>query len=360
MKTKHLHSILATILLPLGSAFGHESGATTWTGVNSSDWADEDNWTTVTAPVTGEAPTGRGIRINVGASGNLTPPELIYAAAQDHTIYNISNNRALVIGNGSGTNGTVTFTGGIFDSQGRDADAIANGGGSGTINISGGQYTNVNDGSSLFTLGLNFGGTATLNVNEGSFTTGTLQVGEGAASGGTVNGIVNLNGGVLEVANFARRATAANSTINFNGGTLRASDDNASYMGTADVNTARVQADGAIIDTNGLAFLLGAPSPDVSALGLLPVPTADNGALVLTFQMRNADARGSAVLKLQHSSDLDDSWATVAIPDTSGGPTSGVTFAINPGTPLNSVTATIASSEAANGRLFARLEGEKP
>lgn len=522
---------LAAAMLSMGSAYGHTSGATTWTGANSSDWADDDNWTTATAPVTGEAPTGRGIRINVGASGNTTPPELIYAAAQGHTIYNISGNRALVIGNGSGTNGTVTITGGLFDSQGSQNDVIANGGGSGTINISGGHYTNVNAGSNTFALGLNFGGTATLNINEGSFTTGILTVGESGTSSTT--GIINLNGGVLEIGDFVKRQSGDSSTINFNGGTLRARGaDNASFMGTADVNTARVEADGAVIDTNGfditigqaliegitegggltkqgegtltlggentykgetliyegtlaltgatqdtasitfaeasdgvlgfditspvtassaavnldngtilvlgtpaaasytlltadsitgtpvlseavgdytlqivddtelrlvsdsaptdpyldwageglpfdgdasgdgisngLAFLLGAADPQEDALSRLPEPTEENGALVLTFQMRNAGARGTAVLNLQYSSDLGitDSWTTVVVPETTPEPQAAdVTFMISAnegGSGLNDVVATIAASEAGSGKLFARLQGDNP
>jgi hypothetical protein len=117
--------------------------------------------------------------------------------------------------------------------------------------------------------------------------------------------------------------------------------------------------------SNGLAFLLGAEGPNANALGLLPAVSEDSedpGSLVMAFLMRNSTARGSAVLNLQHSSDLgtEDLWTTVAVPETSDGPTSGVTFDIIPGDPLNSVTATIASSEADAGKLFGRLEGSSP
>ncbi len=542
MKTTHplgaFLLLISTLLLPLGTTNAHTTGATTWTGANSSDWADDENWTTATAPVTGEAPTARGIRINIGATSpnHPTPPELIYSSAQGDTIYNIASNRALVIGNGSGTNGTVTFTGGTFDSQGTQNDAMSNGGGTATLNISGGHYTNVNGGSTTFTLGLNFGGTATLNVNNGSFTTGTLSVGEGTASGGAVNGIVNLNSvvidevtheGILAVGNFSRRASPAVSTINFNGGILRASDDNPDYMREADVNTARVEEMGAKIDTNGfditigraliegttegggltkkgegtltlggentytgateieagtlvltgatqatvsisfasesdgvlgldiaspvtassaavnltngtirvlgtpaansytlltaasiaddpvlaeniegyslqvvgntelrlvsdnptadpylawagegvlfaddsngdgvsngLAFLLGAADPDVSALVLLPTASEDAGKLTLAFSMLNSTARGDAALAIEHSNSLETgSWTTVPVPDADGETVNGnVTFNITLGSPLNTVTATI-SSAAANGtgKLFGRLKAE--
>lgn len=106
--------------------------------------------------------------------------------------------------------------------------------------------------------------------------------------------------------------------------------------------------------TNGLAFLLGAASPNASVQ--LPGASPNNGALVLTFQMRNAAARGTAKLNLQYSNILtSDSWTTIPVPDTTPDPqAANVSFTITPGDPLNTVTATIASSQALNGKLFAR------
>lgn len=110
--------------------------------------------------------------------------------------------------------------------------------------------------------------------------------------------------------------------------------------------------------TNGLAFLLGAANPTASALNKLPTISHSGGGWVMTFSMRNAIARGTAVLSLQHSSDLasSDPWTSVTVPDTSGGPFSGVTFTVTPGDPLNNVPATIQSSQAAGGILFGRLQ----
>lgn len=114
--------------------------------------------------------------------------------------------------------------------------------------------------------------------------------------------------------------------------------------------------------SNGLAFLLGAANPNANALGLLPTPAQSGGGLVLTFKMRNAANRGGATLSLQHSSDLGitDLWTSVAVPETSGGPLSGITFTVTPGDPLNNVVATIHSSQAAGGHLFGRLQGQNP
>jgi fibronectin-binding autotransporter adhesin len=114
--------------------------------------------------------------------------------------------------------------------------------------------------------------------------------------------------------------------------------------------------------TNGLAFLLGAASPAESALNKLPTITQSGGGLLMTFSMRNPAARGTATLSLQHSSDLGiaDAWTSVVVPDTTGGPFSGVNFSVTPGDPLNSVQATIESGQAASGKLFGRLQGQNP
>lgn len=110
---------------------------------------------------------------------------------------------------------------------------------------------------------------------------------------------------------------------------------------------------------NGLAFLLGAQDVDVNANGLLPAPTQSGGALTLTFSMRNAAARGTASLQVQHSSDLGitDAWSTlVTVPDADD-TVGGIVFDITDGTPLNGVIATIpASGNAAGGRLFGRVK----
>lgn len=114
--------------------------------------------------------------------------------------------------------------------------------------------------------------------------------------------------------------------------------------------------------SNGLAFLLGAANPSVNALGLLPTSVQSSGGLVLNFKMRNVAARGGALLRLQHSSDLGitDAWTTVTVPDASSGPLSGVNFTVTPGDPLNDVQATISVGEASGGRLFGRLQGQNP
>jgi len=113
---------------------------------------------------------------------------------------------------------------------------------------------------------------------------------------------------------------------------------------------------------NGLAFLLGATNPNVSALDKLPIVTQSSGNLTLVFSMLNAASRGSAALNVEHSNDLgiSDPWTAVAVPDVNAGPVSGVTFVVTPGSPSNSVTATISSSESVSGKLFGRLKAVNP
>ena len=113
---------------------------------------------------------------------------------------------------------------------------------------------------------------------------------------------------------------------------------------------------------NGLAWLLGAASPNADALSLLPVPTVTAGGLKLNFNMLNAANRGTATLSVAHSSDLGigDPWTAVLVPETSGGPTNGVTFTVTPGSPTNAVEAVISDSEAAAGKLFGRLSATGP
>ena len=116
---------------------------------------------------------------------------------------------------------------------------------------------------------------------------------------------------------------------------------------------------------NGLAWLLTAASPSENANGLLPAATANVGALVMEFDCLPGSERGTAVLSLEHSSNLgiSDPWTTVEVPGVVGNTTvGGVNFVVTDpdpaGGPLN-VVATIQSSEAAAGKLFGRLQGTR-
>jgi fibronectin-binding autotransporter adhesin len=157
-------------------------------------------------------------------------------------------------------------------------------------------------------------------------------------------------------------AGPATGTLRINGKNLElvvdvptAADPFLAWAGSASFD-ADANGDGV---TNGLAWLLGAASPSANAIGLLPTTTQTAGGLQLTFSMLKAANRGTASLQLEHSSDLGlaDPWTSVAVPSASGGPTSGVTFVVTPGTTLDTVQVTISDSQAAEGKLFGRLKG---
>jgi len=111
--------------------------------------------------------------------------------------------------------------------------------------------------------------------------------------------------------------------------------------------------------SNGLAFLLGAADPDVSALGLLPQVSENNGDLVLEFDCIAGDERGDAALSVQYSNDLGnlDAWVGALVPGVVGNTTVGsVNFVATENGDLIHIVATIDSGEADAGKLFGRLQ----
>jgi autotransporter-associated beta strand protein len=251
--------LAASIALPTGMVNGQfTSGAANWLGGTSGDFADAANWSTTNAPVSGGGDADPQliypvrINLNSGASGNT----LIYSAAQGHTIYTGQSGR--VMGASSNAGGSMTITGGIFESRatGSGSDFIGfNGANTGTwsLTIDGGTYTASDSGMS-FRLGYT-GGTQTahLNVKNGHFDAGGIRWGWNNSSTG-ITGTINLEGGTLTTGSFAESNTTAgaiSSTINFNGGMLRARSSSASFMTATAVDTANVLSGGAKIDTNG-------------------------------------------------------------------------------------------------------------
>ncbi|MCH7227034.1 fibronectin type III domain-containing protein [Haloferula sp. A504] len=115
---------------------------------------------------------------------------------------------------------------------------------------------------------------------------------------------------------------------------------------------------------DGMAFLLGASSPDQNATGLLPATSTDgSGGLQMSFTMLKPDNSAPAVLSLEHSGDLgvSDAWASVDVPGSTS-IVGGVDFNVseNAGdSTKNDVVATIPSAgNASNGKLFGRLAGQ--
>ena len=114
---------------------------------------------------------------------------------------------------------------------------------------------------------------------------------------------------------------------------------------------------------NGMAWMLGATDKNANATSLLPTVSQSGGGLVLTFDCLSAANRGTAVLNVQHSSDLDiiDPWADALVPGTEpeNVTVSGVNFVTSANTPLIHVVATIPAGNAVAGKLFGRLNVQK-
>ncbi len=110
---------------------------------------------------------------------------------------------------------------------------------------------------------------------------------------------------------------------------------------------------------DGMAWLLGAQSPNENAQSLTPPANQSNGNLVAHFKVLNATKRGSAVLQLEYSGNLG-TWTSVTVPDSSGS-VGIVEFAITPNGDFNEVSATIPASAAnGTGKVFLRLRGLLP
>jgi autotransporter-associated beta strand protein len=110
---------------------------------------------------------------------------------------------------------------------------------------------------------------------------------------------------------------------------------------------------------DGMAFLLGVANPDDDANGSLPTLTETGGNLVMQFNCLPTADRGTAELRVAHSSTLASFTTTVdQVPDADDAvPDNDVTFVVDTVSeaPLNKITATIGSGAAAGGKLFGRL-----
>ncbi len=132
------------------------------------------------------------------------------------------------------TGGTVNFNSGANDLW------MANNGGSSTMTITGGSYTQ--SGGGAIRMGVRAG--ATLTVGGTAFvSSGGIIFGHGSTGGGVDT--VNLNGGTLQVGYVTKQSGTPD--FKFNGGTLLASASSTTFM--QGLNAAYVLDGGAVIDT---------------------------------------------------------------------------------------------------------------
>lgn len=150
------------------------------------------------------------------------------------------------IGSGNGATGIFTQTGGTvlmnagYPVVGRYA------GGSGTLSVSAGSFTQIGGGGGFLIIGEE--GTGTLTVSG----TGLVDVqGDHLQLGhlATGSGIVNLNGGTIR-ANYVNHGPGA-AQFNFDGGTLIARADSADFIRGFGVGNLNILPGDGTIDTNG-------------------------------------------------------------------------------------------------------------
>ncbi|MFZ9937544.1 MAG: beta strand repeat-containing protein [Luteolibacter sp.] len=249
--------------------------------------------------------------------------------------------------------GTLSIAGSL------DISALA--GGTGTLNYELNALAGTSDriavtgSATIGTLGFtDFVFTDLGGLENGTYTLITTTTGiTGAIDGGDSSGSIGSGGtGTLQI-----DGTGKNLELVVSG--LGASTPYQTWAGGA-VFSADDNGDGV---ANGLAFLLGAANPSENAIGRLPTVTESGGALILNFNCLPIAARGTATLKVAHSTNLAAWTATVdQVPDANDPvPDNNVTFVVGAGPAgppaLNSVTATIGSAAAGGGgKLFGRLE----
>jgi fibronectin-binding autotransporter adhesin len=103
------------------------------------------------------------------------------------------------------------------------------------------------------------GGTVTFYSDDGVTVGGTGVLDMQEASGTGAVDTYNLYGGTLTVPQIISSQTNGLRTFNFSGGVLQAAGNSTAFMAKGVANAANVQANGAIIDTNGFAITIGQP-----------------------------------------------------------------------------------------------------
>lgn len=241
---------------------------------------------------TGDGNGNNGLQLDSGATMNVSAGTIVFT----------NNNRAFIQTstiNVSG--GALTISNALFAQQ---TSAVSN------VNVSAGSLTLgsstrfANNGTATLTVsgtgavtwangsyGLSENGTANVVMNGGTLnmtSSGSsyfyLNGGNSAASNvSSVVSTISFNAGILSTRGFAMNtASGANSAgsnrlaeLRFNGGTLKATDNNgaSNFIPDSANLTSKVQAGGAVIDTNGFNITIADNLEHDTALG----GTADGG-----------------------------------------------------------------------------------
>ncbi|MEO5916094.1 MAG: autotransporter-associated beta strand repeat-containing protein [Luteolibacter sp.] len=272
-------------------SIGENSGTTAG---NSAVNISGGTWTNNGAQLTvgGESNGGGGVgRATLSLSGNgvITNNSELWIGQNTGSVgvFNMSAGTVsqvgwVAVGRGNGT-GTMNMTGGNFTKTVANTNAtIIGASGAGTLNQTAGAISVLNGETwvgetkaGVWTMSGGTAGVLVLNVGQDAAGTGTLTL-QNAASGltgalangggtevltatavtigrlATSTGTINLDGGTLAVNTVAKGAGTG--TFNFNGGKLQARTATATFMGG--LTNAFVKAGGAVIDTNGNAVTI--------------------------------------------------------------------------------------------------------
>jgi len=307
------------------------------------------DWTGGTLNITGTFVSGSSLRFGDGTGTGLTSGQLNSISATGWSGFGLDGSGFL----------TATFGGGspeIAVEQPALTD-IANGGSQGFPTVTLGSNTSL-------TFTIRNTGTAALNLsgsplvavsgtNAGDFTVTAVPTTPVTSGGGTTTFTVQFapsgagaRSALLTIANSD--SDESTFTINVSGTGQTVYD---AWSGGAVFNS-DPNGDGV---KSGLAWILGAAGPNVSALDKLPTVSTSGGNMILTFKRIQASINANTALTIEVGTTLA-AWPTIyTVGADTAGSTVGVTVAQN--TPIagtDTVTLTVAQSPDA--KKFARLK----
>ncbi|MBN8417686.1 MAG: autotransporter-associated beta strand repeat-containing protein [Verrucomicrobia bacterium] len=258
---------------------------------------------TVTHSGSGDGNGNNGLLLDTGATMNVSAGTVVFT----------NTNRAFIqTSTINVTGGSLTINNALFAQQ---TSAVSN------VNVSAGSLTLgsstrfANNGTATLTVsgtgavtwangsyGLSENGTANVVMNGGTLNmtssgSSYFYLNGGNQPGGNLSSFVStisLNAGILSTRGFAMN-TGTNSTnrlaeLRFNGGTLKATDNNgaSNFIPDSANLTSKVQAGGAVIDTNGFNITIAEGLEHDSALGAtVDGGLTKNGAGTLTLTAAN-------------------------------------------------------------------------
>ena len=331
----------ASINLESGAALAFaNSSAIDWTGGNLN--------------ITGTFVSGASLRFGTSNTG-LTSTQLSKISGTGLSSFALNGNGYLTATGGSGDNTPPTLAGsGIVDDMN---------GGPVVLNTLVTYTVTFNEDMDTATVSADdFGNAGTAVVTIGAVSETTPGVFAVQATPTTVGSMqLRINAGAVLTDAPGNELVTTNALLDDTIITVNAPDPYAAWSEGA-VFGADTNGDG--VD-NGLAWLLGAPSKDVGAIGLLPVASHNGGILQLSFRCLKPAHRGGAVLKVQYSRDLGqaDDWFShqAEVPDVDGS-VGGVFFdtTADADPAFINVRVEIPASAASPGtKLFSRLVAEQ-